>query len=103
MDEWQTWARIFIHCCSNVTGGVPTLVASCTRNKFSLLAVLPSTVCNKATDANHVDKASVLNSPEHKSCPAVKRKMIMVIYLLFTTYEVISQTVVLLVHLKFFN
>ena len=54
-----------------MTGGVPTLVASCTRNKFSLFAVLPSTVCNKATDANHVDKASVLNSPEHKSCPAV--------------------------------
>ena len=62
---------MFIHCCSSVTGGVPTLVASCTRNKFSLLAVLPSTVCNRATDANHVDKASVLNSPEHKSCPAV--------------------------------
>ena len=69
LAQFHTCARIFVHCCSNDTGGFPTDVASWTRKSCSFCAVLPTVECKRATAANHVDRESALNKPPHNSWP----------------------------------
>lgn len=53
-------------------GGLPTLVASSTRNNCSFCAGFSTRACDRATAENQLDRASPLNSPPHKSWPVVK-------------------------------
>ena len=63
----HTCASILQHCCSNETGGLPRLVASCTRSNCSFCVGLFCIECNMATAANQVERESGLNKPPQRS------------------------------------
>lgn len=66
-----TCASMLQHCCNRDTGGLPMLVASCTRNSCSFCVPLSWMACSIATAANQLDKESALNKPPQSNCPAV--------------------------------
>uniref|UniRef100_A0A6B0UHB1 Uncharacterized protein n=1 Tax=Ixodes ricinus TaxID=34613 RepID=A0A6B0UHB1_IXORI len=63
--------RMAVHCRISETGGLPTLVASCTLSSCSFWVGLSTSAWDRATAANQLLRGSALNRPPHRSCPAV--------------------------------
>lgn len=61
---------MLVHCCSRETGGLPRLVASCTRRSCSFWVRLSCRAWARATAAHQLDRESAENRPPHSSWPA---------------------------------
>lgn len=66
----RTCERMLVHCCSSDTGGLPMLVASCTRRSCSFRVAFSCKAWARATAAHQLERESVEKRPPQSSWPA---------------------------------